>query len=189
MNDLDASQRRRRRWPIVLAALLVLAGVVAGLAWRYRTTVAEQGAAMALAALDLGMEVDFRVAEIDAGFLRLEDIRIGDGGLTAASAEVAYSPGGLMAGRVLSVRLIAPVATIEIGADGAIAIDGLPRIDDGGASTGAFPALPDVDGVDIVDGVVRVATPDFAPRAPSTRLSSRPRARPLTGRTVRAASR
>jgi|GEM_PF-2065739 len=167
MNIAQPAATRRRRWPYVLLALVVLLVIAAALTWRFRISVAEMAAEQSLRFMGLD-GIAFDIAEVEADRVRLENLRIGDNGPRAEAATLTFSPGGLMNGELRALRLVQPSMTIIEDADGAMSIAGMPNF--GGNSetasttegnrTGAetFPALPDLDKLEIIDGTIRLET-------------------------------
>lgn len=161
---LPASSKRRR-WPYIVLALVLLLAIAAALAWRFRIDVAEMAAEQSLRFMGVD-GIAFEIAEVEADRVRLENLRIGESGPRADSATLAFSPGGLMNGQLLSLRLTRPRFTLTEDENGAVAIDCMPSFGGGdGASSGAepessasFPALPDLERLEIIDGAVTIGT-------------------------------
>lgn len=157
-------RRRRRIWLVPLTVVAMVAALAA-LGWSYRTLVAENIARQALDAAGLGVEIDFHVASLDGGHIRLEDISVGEDGPRARAAEVDFALGDVMSGKVRSIRLIEPELTLAETEDGRVAVAGLPpdfasagETDAVGSAT--FPQLPDIAQIEIDNGQIRIETQD-----------------------------
>lgn len=167
MNTAQPAAARRRRWPYVLLALVVLLVIAAALTWRFRINVAEMAAEQSFRFMGLD-GIAFDIAEVEADRVRLENLRIGDNGPRAEAATLTFSPGGLMNGELSALRLIQPSITITEDADGAMSIAGMPDFgSDGGTTsptgsdaraTETFPALPDLEKLEIIDGAILFET-------------------------------
>ncbi len=166
----ETASRRRRRWPFLLAALIIAIVAVSWIGWSHRTSVAERAARTALSFAGLGEDLRFRVTALESDYLRLEDVHYGENGPSAEAAEISFRPGALMEGRFETIRLIGPSITLVERADGSIAVLGVDDDDEptaesvgvGDAVAASFPKLPNVDRVEIVDGRVRIETSDLA---------------------------
>lgn len=163
-------ERPRRRWGrrLFLGILLVtILGATIG--WRYRVGIAEQTAQAVMQAFNLGDGLSFRVAEVEFGRIRLEDLRLGSGGPDApdrpraAAVEIAFRPAELVSGRIREVRLIRPVFAVDQTEAGGVSINGmdLSATDADPAPTDTFPNLPDVQRVEIVDAQIMLDVAGF----------------------------
>lgn len=160
------SEQPRRRWGwgrrlILGVLLLVILG--AALGWRYRVSVAEQAAQTVMRAFNLGDGLSFRVAEVEFGRVRLEDLSLGPDGPRAAAFEIEFRPDELINGRIREVRLIRPVLAINQTETGDISIEGMDLL---GADVDAelqqdFPKLPDVLRVEIIDAQIMLDVEGF----------------------------
>ncbi|MEQ9124391.1 MAG: hypothetical protein RIM80_17710, partial [Alphaproteobacteria bacterium] len=159
MNDI-AAPRRRRRWPRVLAVTVLVLAAVLALGWIFRATIADRAAHVALAFTDFGDEIDFRIAGIDMHRIRLEDLRYGKDGPGARAAEIGFEATELAEGRIRSVRLIEPFASLVETADGGVTAKGLPTTGATPAEAPAagFPELPDVGRVEVEGARLRIET-------------------------------
>lgn len=167
---MTAETKPRRRWPYIAAALLLVVALLGALSWRYRTIVAEEAAGFAVQAFGLGDDIEFRVAEIEHDRLRLEDLRYGADGPSAAAAEIRFRPGEIARGRIESIELFEPTIRLVEGPDGGILVEGLPaadgsadkREDTADAGDTRFPALPGIRRIEIQNGLVELRLPGLS---------------------------
>ena len=95
--DLQASTKRRR-WPFVIAAFLLLLVLLSGTAVLLRTAIAEQIAIALLERRGVAAPA-LRVAELGVSRIRIEELALGTAKeLTAAQIQADYDLGGLIAG-------------------------------------------------------------------------------------------
>jgi len=151
-----AAPRNRRRW-LILLAFAALIAIAATQLWRNRAEVAQHVALLAVDALQIGDDIDFRVAAIEADYVRLENLRFGRDGPKAKLAEVWFDPVELTDGRVEAVRLVGAAVALSENADGSVAVVGISPGGGDAASPDRFPEIPDIGRLEIVDAAIRVA--------------------------------
>ena len=166
MKTTDPAAAKRRRWPYVLLALVVLLVIAAALTWRFRVDVAEMAAEQSLRFMGVD-GVAFDIAEVEADRVRLENLRIGEDGPSAEAATLTFSPGGLMNRELRALRLVRPSITVIEAPGSEVSIQGMPGFGGRGNTTqapsssateNAFPTLPDLEQLEVIDGAIRVET-------------------------------
>lgn len=155
-DSAGAIARRRRRWPWLVLAALLLPILLAVLLIVYRIEVAERTAILWLRGLGVD-RASVTIESIGPTGIRLRELDLGRGGPTVEAAEIAYSLRSVLDGRVGAIKLRGVTATAAIGDDG-LQIEGLPLSASEDAGSGGLPSLP-FDLVVLENLSIGVATP------------------------------
>lgn len=162
MTTVAPAPARRRRWPFVLLAVLLVLVIGISLAWRYRVQVLETGAEQGLRMRGLD-GIAFEIAEIELSRIRLENLRFREDGPVVEAADILFDLWGL---RICEVRLFRPSITMAKAEDGSFQIVGMPDFGGGEAKANldtpqgqaAFPAMPELQRLKIIDGAITINT-------------------------------